>query len=65
MNWIKFKEKQPNDSGKYLTFDADSNYYAVLLYSKKHHAFNVCDFEYKPAHPMHVTHWCELEPPMD
>ena len=65
MNWIKFEEKQPNESGKYFTFDADCNYYAVLPYSKKHNAFNAGDSEYKPAYPLHVTHWCELESPID
>lgn len=66
MNWIKFEEQCPAVSGKYLTFDSNVDYYAVLNYSAKHQVFNAYDYQKEyDLYPMKVTHWCELDLPMN
>lgn len=66
MNWIKFDEQRPPKSGSYLTFDACANFLSVLHYSKKYDLFNAYDIQPKDKlYPLKVTHWCEIELPID
>jgi hypothetical protein len=64
--WISCKERQPEESGTYLTVDMDSEfpYMRTLDYSAKWHGWNCCNYlddeKQAKAYEMNVTHWMPM-----
>ena len=66
--WINVKDRLPDESGEYLTFDK-SGHFGLLEYSTLHKKFNVFDcqsIEFVERYSIEITHWMPLpEPPKE
>ena len=61
--WISTAERQPEESGLYLTYHAKRGS-MTMHYSANNKAWNAFDHEDEPKYALEVTHWLHLpEPP--
>lgn len=63
--WISTAERQPEESGLYLTYHAKRGV-MTMDYSANNEAWNAFDSEDEPKYALEVTHWMHLpEPPKE